>query len=237
MIPEGGADIIGHSMIEKDVKVFYTQPWVMVASDGGIDAEHPRGAGTFTKVLGRYVREKHWFSLPEAIRKMTSLPATRMKLADRGRIERRHEGRPRPLRPEDGHRQFDFREAQGAFDRHPPRLRQRRGGLAGRQDAGRAAGARDRRTGRDGRGGRRSGGQPPDRGRRSDLRRAREAVRRSGGRRRQGEDRRPADGERGSRGRHRDGGRLQEARRVGRAGRPRAQGRRLRTPPSASSTA
>jgi N-acyl-D-amino-acid deacylase len=87
MIPEGGADIIGHSMIEKDVKVFYTQPWVMVASDGGIDAEHPRGAGTFTKVLGRFVREKHWFSLPEAIRKMTSLPAMRMKLADRGRIK------------------------------------------------------------------------------------------------------------------------------------------------------
>ena len=86
MIPEGGADIIGHSMIEKDVKLFYTQPWVMVASDGGIDTEHPRGAGTFPRVLGLYAREKHWFSLPEAIRKMTSLPAQRMKLADRGRI-------------------------------------------------------------------------------------------------------------------------------------------------------
>ena len=79
-------DIIGHTMTEKDVKVFYTQPWVMVGSDGGIDTAHPRGAGTFPKVLGRYVREKHWLTLPEAIRKMTSLPAQRLKLADRGTI-------------------------------------------------------------------------------------------------------------------------------------------------------
>jgi N-acyl-D-amino-acid deacylase len=79
-------DIIGHTMTEKDVRVLYTQPWVMVGSDGGIDAAHPRGAGTFPKVLGRYVREKHWLTLPEAIRKMTSLPARRLKLADRGTI-------------------------------------------------------------------------------------------------------------------------------------------------------
>ena len=84
MVKDGGAEIIGHSMIEKDVRVFYTQPWVMVASDGGIGAAHPRGAGTFPRVLGRYVREKHWLTLPEAIRKMTSLPAKRLKLADRG---------------------------------------------------------------------------------------------------------------------------------------------------------
>jgi N-acyl-D-amino-acid deacylase len=88
IVKEGGADIIGHSMTEKDVAVFYKQPWVMVGSDGGIDAAHPRGAGTFPKVLGRYVREKHWFSLQEAIRKMTSLPARRLKLADRGTIRK-----------------------------------------------------------------------------------------------------------------------------------------------------
>jgi N-acyl-D-amino-acid deacylase len=86
IVKDGGADVIGHSMTEKDVRVFYTQPWVMVASDGGIASEHPRGAGTFPKVLGRYVREKHWFTLTEAIRKMTSLPAKRVKLADRGVI-------------------------------------------------------------------------------------------------------------------------------------------------------
>ena len=40
-------------MIESDVKAFYQQSWVMVASDGGIGMEHPRGAGTFPRVHGR----------------------------------------------------------------------------------------------------------------------------------------------------------------------------------------
>jgi N-acyl-D-amino-acid deacylase len=78
------AQVIGHSMIESDVKAFYRQPWVMVASDGGIGSAHPRGAGTFPRVLGRFVREKHWLSLTEAIRKMTSLPAQRLGWKDRG---------------------------------------------------------------------------------------------------------------------------------------------------------
>jgi len=80
------AGIIGQSMIESDIKAFYQQPWVMVASDGGIDSHHPRGAGTFPRVLGRFVREKHWLTLPEAIRKMTSLPAHRLGWTDRGLI-------------------------------------------------------------------------------------------------------------------------------------------------------
>ena len=41
---------------------------------------HPRGAGTFPRVLGRYVREERWLTLPDAIRKMTSAPAERLKL-------------------------------------------------------------------------------------------------------------------------------------------------------------
>ena len=62
------------------------QPWVMVGSDGGIGVRHPRGAGTFPRVLGRYVRELQWLTLPEAIRKMTSMPAERLQLRDRGRV-------------------------------------------------------------------------------------------------------------------------------------------------------
>ncbi len=81
------AGIIGHSMIEKDVKAFYQQPWVMVASDGGTGSDHPRGAGTFPRVLGLYVREKKWITLPEAIRKMTSLPAKRLNWKDRGTLK------------------------------------------------------------------------------------------------------------------------------------------------------
>ncbi len=80
------AGVIGKSMIEGDIKAFYQQPWVMVASDGGIGSHHPRGAGTYPRVLGLYVREKHWLTLPEAIRKMTSLPAQRLGWKDRGVI-------------------------------------------------------------------------------------------------------------------------------------------------------
>ncbi len=84
IVREGGASVVCRSMIEADIRTFYTQPWVMVASDGGIGARHPRGAGAFPKVLGRYVREQGWLPLVEAIRKMTSLPAARLKLTDRG---------------------------------------------------------------------------------------------------------------------------------------------------------
>jgi N-acyl-D-amino-acid deacylase len=80
------AGIIGQSMTEPDIKAFYQQPWVMVASDGGIGSHHPRGAGTFPRVLGVYVREKGWLTLPEAVRKMTSLPAQRLGWKDRGTI-------------------------------------------------------------------------------------------------------------------------------------------------------
>jgi N-acyl-D-amino-acid deacylase len=86
IVRDGGANIIGHSMREEDVAGFLRQPWVMVASDGGIDSSHPRGAGTFPRVLARYVREEALLSLPEAIRKMTALPAARLRLGDRGRI-------------------------------------------------------------------------------------------------------------------------------------------------------
>ena len=80
------AGIIGQSMIESDIKTFYQQPWVMVASDGGIGSRHPRGAGTFPRVLGLYVREKKWLALPEAIRKMTGLPAKRLGWKNRGTL-------------------------------------------------------------------------------------------------------------------------------------------------------
>lgn len=86
IVRDKGAGIVCRSMTEADIKTFYQQPWVMVASDGGIGAHHPRGAGTFPKVLGRFAREQHWFSVEEAVRKMTSMPATRLGLKDRGLI-------------------------------------------------------------------------------------------------------------------------------------------------------
>jgi N-acyl-D-amino-acid deacylase len=86
IVRDGGASIVCNSMNERDVRAFYRQRWVMVSSDGGIGSRHPRGAGTFTRVLGRFVREQSWLSLEEAIRKMTSAPAKRLGLADRGMI-------------------------------------------------------------------------------------------------------------------------------------------------------
>ena len=74
-------------MKDSDIPTFYQQPWVMVSSDGGVGSRHPRGAGTFTRVLGLFAREQHWFSLQEAIRKMTSLPAKRLGLKDRGLVK------------------------------------------------------------------------------------------------------------------------------------------------------
>ena len=86
IVADEDAGVIGHTMIAEDLRTFYRQPWVMVASDGGIGMSHPRGAGTFPRVLGRFVREEQWLTLQDAIRKMTSLPASRLGLKDRGVI-------------------------------------------------------------------------------------------------------------------------------------------------------
>ena len=86
VVKDGGASVVGHAMTDADMREFFIQPWVMVASDGGIGMRHPRASGTFPRVLGRYVREHHWVELPEAVRKMTSLPAARLGLKDRGVI-------------------------------------------------------------------------------------------------------------------------------------------------------
>jgi len=87
IVKDGGAGVVCTSMVDEDIRAFYQRPWVMVGSDGGLANRHPRGAGTFPRVLGRYVREQHWITLPEAIRKMTSAPAARLRLEGRGRIQ------------------------------------------------------------------------------------------------------------------------------------------------------
>lgn len=86
IVKDDDAGVIGHTMIAEDMQAFMRQPWAMVASDGGISTSHPRGAGTFPRVLGRFVRDEKWLTLPDAIRKMTSMPAARFKLKERGTI-------------------------------------------------------------------------------------------------------------------------------------------------------
>ncbi|HJU86608.1 MAG TPA: D-aminoacylase [Gemmatimonadota bacterium] len=84
------------SMSEEDLALALRQPWVMIGGDAGIraldgplstDQPHPRAYGTFPRVLCRYSREMGLFPLEEAVRKMTSLPAARAGLADRGVLE------------------------------------------------------------------------------------------------------------------------------------------------------
>lgn len=88
----GAVSIINHAMAEPDVEAALRDPFVSVASDGwiltatGSGQPHPRSFGTFSRVLGRYVRERGVLSLEEAVRKMTSLPAARAGLADRGLV-------------------------------------------------------------------------------------------------------------------------------------------------------
>jgi N-acyl-D-aspartate/D-glutamate deacylase/CubicO group peptidase (beta-lactamase class C family) len=86
LVADEDAGVIGHTMSEADMRTFLLQPWTMVASDGGVNVSHPRGAGTFPRVLGRLVRDAGWLPLPEAIRKMTALPAARLGLRDRGML-------------------------------------------------------------------------------------------------------------------------------------------------------
>jgi N-acyl-D-aspartate/D-glutamate deacylase len=71
---------------EKDLRTFLQHPWVMIASDGGMDTRHPRSAGSFARALGYYVREQKVIPLERAIRKMTGLPAARLGFEERGTL-------------------------------------------------------------------------------------------------------------------------------------------------------
>jgi N-acyl-D-aspartate/D-glutamate deacylase len=83
-----GGFVAIHSIPEEIVRLALSSPLVMVASDGLLDEGkgHPRAAGTFARVLGRYVREQHALSLMDAVRKMTVMPADRLGLKTKGRI-------------------------------------------------------------------------------------------------------------------------------------------------------
>lgn len=82
--PEEG--IIATTMSEDDVRWFIANPNVMFCTDGALHDRHPRGAGAFPRVLGRYVREEKVLTLPAAIHKMTAMPAAQLGLRDRGRV-------------------------------------------------------------------------------------------------------------------------------------------------------
>jgi N-acyl-D-amino-acid deacylase len=93
----GDADMVLFMMSEENVALGLQRPWVMIGSDGegrathgpyAAGKPHPRNYGTCPRFLGHYVRDGGLVPLSEAVRKMTSLPASKLRLRDRGRLER-----------------------------------------------------------------------------------------------------------------------------------------------------
>lgn len=91
IIEQGGCRGIFHAIAAEDVDRIVGDPLTMIASDGevvlfGKASPHPRSYGTFARVLAVYARERKLLSLEEAVRKMTSYPAARLGIADRGLV-------------------------------------------------------------------------------------------------------------------------------------------------------
>ena len=86
---EQGGSVVIHSIPENMAKLAVTHPGVIIASDGFFEngKGHPRAAGTYSRVLARYVREQRALSLMEGLRKMTILPAQRVNLPNKGRLK------------------------------------------------------------------------------------------------------------------------------------------------------
>ncbi|HEX5071097.1 MAG TPA: amidohydrolase family protein [Vicinamibacterales bacterium] len=98
LVAQGSGRVMAiyHMMSEPDIETALRFPWTSIGSDSGAAATdggqdptgltHPRAYGNFVRLISRYVRERHVLTLTEAVRKMTSWPATRMKLESRGAI-------------------------------------------------------------------------------------------------------------------------------------------------------
>ena len=93
----GQTGAIYFTMSEADLRVAMQAPFVSFCTDSGARAldgplagakSHPRGWGTYPRILGRYVREERLLTLEQAINKMTGMPASRVGLKDRGLIRK-----------------------------------------------------------------------------------------------------------------------------------------------------
>ncbi len=99
LVAQGSGRVMAiyHMMNEGDIETALRFPWTSIGSDAGAIYQlgipdqtglpHPRSFGNFPRVIAKYVKERHVLTLPEAIRKMTGWPATRMRLANRGTIQ------------------------------------------------------------------------------------------------------------------------------------------------------
>jgi N-acyl-D-aspartate/D-glutamate deacylase len=90
---KAGGAVIGHAIPEEIARISVASPLTMIASDGGIQngKGHPRGSGSYARVLGRYVRELKALTLANALSKMTIMPAQRLEgiapmMKNKGRV-------------------------------------------------------------------------------------------------------------------------------------------------------
>ena len=91
LLDAGGAGLVSFNMSEEDIAHIMSREWTMGSSDGGLvpagqGRPHPRFYGAFPRRIARYVRERGVLTLAEAVRGMTSLPATVFRMHDRGQV-------------------------------------------------------------------------------------------------------------------------------------------------------
>ena len=135
---KGGCSAIFHAYDEPDVERLMQSPFGMIGSDGsltrpGDGSPHPRAFGTYPRVLGHYVRERGVLTLEEAVRKMTSFPAARLGLRDRGLLQGRPGRRRHGVRSGDHRRRATFTDPHHYSVGRALRRRQRPGHGEGRR--------------------------------------------------------------------------------------------------------
>jgi N-acyl-D-amino-acid deacylase len=84
---DSGSQMLGFAMDEPDIESIMAWPHSVICSDGDLAGAHPRGFGAFARFLGHYIRERKVLPLEEGIRRMTSLTARHVGIAERGSIE------------------------------------------------------------------------------------------------------------------------------------------------------
>jgi len=83
-----GSQMLGIAMDEPDIESIMAWPHTVIGSDGELAGVHPRGFGAFTRFLGHYIRDREVMTLEEGIRRMTSLSAQQIGIAERGLIQK-----------------------------------------------------------------------------------------------------------------------------------------------------
>ena len=147
-------------MNEADVRTALAHPLMAIGTDSGARAEdgplsvsksHPRGWGSFPRILGKYVRDEKLLTLEDAIRRFTSRPAARVGISDRGILRPGMKADITIFDPATVRDVSTYRGSGALLGRHPPRPGQRPGGRRRRQDHRRPSRAGDSRAGIPGR--------------------------------------------------------------------------------------